>query len=291
MAETILITGASGTIGSHTIAALEGKPGVTVRAGVRTPAKFNARANVAAVEFDYDKPETFEAALKGVDRVLLITPFVPNQVELAVRFIDAAHKAGVKHMVKLSAIGCENEPGIQLGRWHRATERNIEAAGIAHTFLRPNNFMENLLNYYPPQKDGAIYLPFGEGAVAWIDGRDIGDVAAKVLTDPIAEHAGKAYDLSGPEGLNMHQVAKAIGEVAGKPVRYVDVPEAAAKSAMEGMGAPDWMVGPMMELHAIDKAGYAAQPTATVQQLLGRPARPLAQFAQDHAAAFKKFVA
>ncbi len=287
MASTILVTGATGTIGSEVVKALAAKPGVTVRIGVRSAAKAEklAAENVVPVDFDYEKPETIAAAVKGADRVFLLTPFTADQVELAKRVIDAAKEAGVKHLVKLSAIGADIEPGIQLGRWHREIEKLIEASGISYTILRPANFMDNFINFAPPGADGNIYMPLGTGAVSYIDSRDIGAVAATVLTEE--GHYGKAYDLTGPEAITVAEVAKAIGEASGREVHYVDVPEETARKGMSDMHMPTWMVDAMMELNAICKAGYASGISPLVKQITGKAPNTFAEFARDRAAAWK----
>ena len=287
MTTTILVTGATGTIGSQVVQALKGQSDVKVRVAVRNAAKADKLkgGNVEPVDFEFNKPEQLEAAVKGVQKLFLVTPFDQDQVNLAAKLVDAAKVAGVQHIVKLSAMGVEHEPGIQLGRWHRTVERYIAGSGVKYTFLRPNNFMENFINYYPPAKDGNIYLPFGQGAVSWIAGADVAAVAAAALTRP--GHENQAYTLTGAEALPATQVAAIIGEVSGRKVQYVDVPEAAARKAMLDMGMPVWMVDGMMELHGIDKAGYAAAVTDSVQKITGRAPIAFAQFAQQNAAAWK----
>jgi uncharacterized protein YbjT (DUF2867 family) len=284
----ILVTGATGTIGSQVVSALKGHNDVAVRVGVRSAAKATGLAggNVTPVDFEYDKPEQVKKAVEGVDKLFLVTPFVQNQVELATGLIDAAKAAGVRHIVKLSALGADFEPGIQLGRWHRAVEKAIEASGIAWTFLRPNNFMENFLNYYPPDASGNIYLPWGQGACSWVAGSDVAAVAAAALTGK--GHEGKAYEPSGPEALTIAQVASVLSEVIGRKITYVDVPEEAARKAMLDMGMPVWMVDAMMELHGIDKAGYATKVTGDVQRVTGRAPTGFALFAQQNAARWKR---
>jgi uncharacterized protein YbjT (DUF2867 family) len=287
MATTILVTGATGTIGSQVVSALKGRNEVTVRAAVRSAAKAEALkgGNVTPVDFEYTNPEQMKKAVEGVEKLFLVTPFAQDQVDLAARLVDAAKAAGVKHIVKLSAMGVDFEGGIQLGRWHRTVERYILGSGLKYTFLRPNNFMENFVGYYPPAKDGNIYLPWGQGACSFIAGADVAAVAATALTTP--GHENQGYELTGPEAFTIGQAAATIGEVSGRKVNYVDVPEAAAHKAMLDMGMPAWMVDGMMELHGINKAGYAAQVTDTVQKVTGRAPMSFAQFAKQHAAAWK----
>ncbi len=287
MATTILVTGATGTIGSQLVSALKGKTDVTVRAAVRSAAKAESLkgGNVTPVDFEYTNPAQMQKAVEGVEKLFLVTPFTPDQVDLGARLIDIAKAAGVKHIVKLSAMGADFEPGIQLGRWHRTLERYISGSGLTYTFLRPNNFMENFVNFYGPAKDGNIYLPWGQGACSFIAGADIAEVAAAALTS--GGHENKAYDLTGPEAFTIAQAAATIGEVTGRKVQYVEVPDAAARHAMLDAGMPTWMVDAMMELHGINKAGYAAQVTDTVQKLSGRAPTNFTRFAQQNAARWK----
>ncbi|MFY0563571.1 SDR family oxidoreductase [Archangium lansingense] len=287
MATTILVTGATGTIGSQVVSALKGRNDVTVRAAVRSAAKAEALkgGNVTPVDFEYTKPELIQKAVAGVEKLFLVTPFTPDQVDLGARLVDFAKAAGVKHIVKLSAMGADFEPGIQLGRWHRTLERYIAGSGLTYTFLRPNNFMENFINFYPPGKDGNIYLPWGQGACSFIAGSDIAAVAVAALTSNA--HENKAYNLTGPEAFTIGQAAATISEVSGKKASYVDVPEAAAQKAMLDLGMPAGVVDAMMELHAIDKAGYAGEVTDAVKKITGRAPMTFASFARQHAASWK----
>jgi uncharacterized protein YbjT (DUF2867 family) len=177
-------------------------------------------------------------------------------------------------------MGADADPGILLGRQHLAAEREIRASGIAWTVLRPSLFMDNFVNYYgvDPGKDSQVFLPNGDGKVAWIDPADVGEVAARVLIDK--SHAGKVIDLSGPELLSTAEALAVMGSVFGRNYSYTDLPEAAARPAMEANGMPLWMVDGFLELNARVRSGAAASLANGVQDVLGRPPCTLREWAE-----------
>lgn len=278
----ILVTGATGTIGSSTVKALKAK-GARFKVGARSPDKLKGQG-VEAVPFDWEKPETFGPALQGVEKVFLLTPMSEKQVEYTQALTDAAKKAGVKHIVKLSVMGADAEPGISLGRMHRDGEKAIKNSGIAWTMLRPTFFMDNFVNYYgvDPAKDSTMYAAHGEGKAVWVDGRDIGEVAAAVLTSP--GHEGKVYDLTGPEALSDAEVLAILGQALGHKYTYVAVPDEAALKSMQDMKMPAWMVEGYMGLNALIKNNWAATAATGVKDVLGRAPRSFKDYAKDYAA-------
>lgn len=278
----IFVTGATGTIGSSTVKALKAR-GARFKVGTRSPDKLKG-SGVDAVAFDWDKPETYASALQGVEKVFILTPLSDKQTEYTQALVDAAKKAGVKHLVKLSVMGADAEPGIFLGRQHKASENAMKASGLAWTMLRPTFFMENFVNFYgvDPKKDSQVYLPHGQGKAAWVDGRDIGEVAAAVMTTP--GHEGKVYDLTGPEALGAQEVLDLFSQALGHKYTYVDVPEAAAQKAMADAGGPKWMVDGLLELHHIVKQGWSTATATGVKDVLGRPARSFKEYVKDFAA-------
>ena len=160
----------------------------------------------------------------------------------------------------------------------------VRASGLGWTLLQPNSFMQNHITFNTAAiRSGAFYAPHGEGATALIDVRDIAEVAALVLADPSA-HQGQTYVLTGAQSLTDAEQAAILTGAIGRPVAYVDVPEAAASEAMAGMGFPALLVDWLMSLNAIVKAGYAAGQSPEVQRLTGHAPRSFESFAQEHRA-------
>ena len=285
MSKPVLVTGATGTIGRDVARQLFGK-GVAVRAGVRDKAKARKQfgADIALVPFDFENEKTFSGALEGVEKVFLLPPLLPNQLEVMNAFVDAAKRAGIRHMVKLSAIGIHDETQPITIKGHAANEQHIRESGLEFTFLRPNSFMQNFITYFPP-RNGVIYLPWGNGTASFVDTRDIASVAAKALTSD--GHEGKIYTLTGPATLGIAEVALILSEVTAREFKYVDVPEAAARDGMLQAGVPPWQVELVMELHAVNKQNRWSAVTSDVEKVAGTPPTDFAQFARDHADKFR----
>lgn len=289
MHETILVTGATGAVGREIIKQLSMVDGVRVRAGVHSVIKgenLKRLPDVELVEMEFTRPDTLQAAFTHADKVFMITPFTDGQVEMAKALVDEAKKANVKHIVKLSALGAGEEPGIQLGRWHREIEQYVADSGIPFTFLRPSSFMQNFVNYSSKgiKEEATIYMPTGNGKVGYIDCRDIASVGVEILKGN--GHEGMVYDLTGPEALSMQEVADSMSEVTGKPIRFANVSEDTARGSMEQEGLPNWMIDAMMELHGVYRSGKGNYVTNVVEQLTGRRPHTFRQFVQDYKECF-----
>jgi uncharacterized protein YbjT (DUF2867 family) len=205
-------------------------------------------------------------------------------VEVTNAFVDAAKRAGVRRIVKLSAIGVDDEIQFTVGKWHAANEQHIRESGLAFTFLRPNSFMQNFITYFPP-RNGVIYLPWGNGKASFVDTRNIASVAAEVLTSD--GHEEKIYTPTGPAALGIADVARILSEAAGREFKYVDVPEDAARDGMLQAGVPKWQAEALMELHAINKQNRWSAVTSEIEKVTGNPPTDFAQFARDHADRFR----
>ncbi len=284
----ILVTGGTGLNGKALLQRLSAG-GVAVRALVRNPAKAEAIAalpNVEIVLGDMARPETLAPALGGVERAMLISSSDPMMLEVQSNFIDAAKKAGVKHVVKLSGIMPELDSAFRFARMHGEIEKRLEASGMAFTHLRAGEFMPA---YFRQASNiatkGAIFLPMEEARIASIDVGDIAEIAAKVLTGP--GHEGKIYPLTGPQALTMTEVAEKLSAAIGKPIRYVNVPPEAARQAQLAAGMPPYLADALFELFAERRNGKEAKVWPDAAALLGRPATSFDEFARRNAAVFR----
>lgn len=272
----ILVTGATGQIGGAVLGHLAGAPGV--RALVREPADLGG---IELVIGSFDDAGSLAAALDGVETVFLTGRDNPDQVEQHARVLDVAEAAGVRHVVKLSAIGARADSAVALLRWHHAVEQRLRASAIAWTFLRPHLFMQNLLRFAGDVAErGTISAPMGGGRYPLVDTRDVAAAAAAVLREP-ARHEGRTYTLTGPAALSYQEVAAAIGELVGRPVGYDAVAPEAYRACLQDAGIPAWRAGDLAEI----AGAYTSEdnaPSGDLRALLGRPATSLERFLSDH---------
>ena len=289
----ILVTGATGLNGAELVRRLSAR-GVAVRALVRNANSTNAAkagelsrlAGVQVAEGDMARPDTLVAALSGIDRAMLISSSDPTMREVQSAFIDAAVRAGVRHVVKLSGIIPDLNSPFRFARMHGEIEQHLEASGMAYTHLRAGEFMHAYFRQVPSIVNrGALSLPMADARIASIDIGDIAEVAADVLTG--SGHEGKTYPITGPDALTMTEVAAALTAATGRPIRYVDVPPADAKAAQLAAGMPAYLADGLAELFAERRKGKEATVSLVIQTIFKR--RPLSfdHFARRHAAVFR----
>ncbi len=267
---TILVTGATGTVSGALLGALAAHPSLKVRALVRDPAK--APAGVEVAVGDLEQPHTLTDAFAGVETLWLLTAMGPTAPHASSNALWAARQAGVRHVVRLSAIGAAHDAPTRNGRLHALSDAELRASGPAWTVIRPAFFLQNLLGSI---NGGVLYGATGQGRLSPIDVRDIAAFGAAVLADP-SRHAGRSYTITGPESLSMREAAARIGAA------YQDVPAADVVSGMRSAGMPDWVADVTGEYLAAYAAGWGDFVTPDFAAVMGRPARDFAAFARDH---------
>lgn len=282
MAERFLITGATGKTAALVIAQLRAK-GADVRALVRDVAKAKALADegVELVQGDFDHPEALARALDGVTSVFLVTPADKDASGMVDRFLAVATKSTTKpRIVRLSALkGSEHGPTDNT-RTHGRADRAIQDSGLPYAILRPNYFMQNVFGSAESiLTNGMMFQGTGEGRLGFIDVRDIADVAAKVLLDRAWDRG--IYELTGPESLSFHDVAREIGAALGREVKYVPVTPDQVHETIVKLGWGEWMAGVMRDYSAAYAKGWGDYTTTFVEKITGHPARSFAQFAHE----------
>ena len=166
----------------------------------------------------------------------------------------------------------------------------IEDSGIAYTFLRPNAFMQNFVNFYSHtiKEQDVLSLPTGDGKVSFVDARDIAAVAVQVLVNNIdGKYNGKTYDITGPEALSYHDAVRILSEQVGKKLSYVNVSEDDAFNAMKEIGLNDWLIKTILEGYNNLRKGYFSPITNVVEEITGRKPVSFKDFAKDHAEVFR----
>ncbi len=286
MSGVILVTGATGNVGREVLRELIAR-GAAARAAVSSPADATQVTGGAAeaVRFDFRDPTTFPAAFAGADRLFLMRPPAISNVRRDMQpAIDYAAGHGISHIVFLSLIGVERNPIVP----HAKIEKLLRQSGVAWTMLRCGFFMQNLdtTHWADLVEADDIFVPAGGGRTAFIDARDIGAVAARVLTEP--GHAHKAYNLTGGEALSYSEVAAIMTEELGRPITYSDPSPLAFARRFRRRGYPGGMVNVMLGIYLTTRLGLAAGISPDVARLLGRPPITLRQYVRDYAATFEK---
>jgi uncharacterized protein YbjT (DUF2867 family) len=276
----ILVTGASGLVGGE-VARVLATARSPLRLALRDPGARPVELPPAdAVRFDFQSPESFPAALSGVESVFLVRP---PQLARARRhfgpFVRAMEQAAVRRVVFLSVRGADRNPLLP----HHGIERLLEGSRLAWTHLRPNDFMQNFLTVHRDdiRDRDEIWAPAGDGRTSYVDVRDVAEAAARILLQQ--GHERRAYTLTGPQSLSLHEVAAILGDALGRTVVYRDPGLASFLRHARAAGRPLPMALVMSTVYSIARLGLAEKVEDALPRLLGRRATTFAGFAVDHA--------
>ncbi|WP_426326778.1 SDR family oxidoreductase [Pedobacter sp. R-06] len=284
---SILITGATGTIGSELARQLS-VAGFNFKAMVRSFNSIGSLKSLSGSELvkgDFNDPQSLSEALSGVEKVFLLTNSTEQAEIQQIALVDAAISAGVKHIVKLSQFAADIQSPVRYLRYHAAVEQKIIASGIDYTFLRPNLFMQGLLVFRDPIiHQGKFFAPAGQAKVSLVDIRDIAAVAAKSLTED--GHQGKIYNLTGPEALTHTALASILSAATSREIRYIDVTPEDMRNAVLSVGFPEWQAEGLLEDYAHYARGEAALISPDIEAVTGKPPYKFEAFAKDYAYLF-----
>ena len=283
----ILVTGATGNIGSEVVRLLRER-GERIRVLVRDPKKLsNTDDGVEPVVGDLSRPETLAPAFAGVTKLFLMGH--ANELpEITANVLRAAQPSPLGHVVLVSSSTVYADPEITLGRWHREAEDLIKASGLSYTMLRPGYFSSNAGLWWAGtiRAQGAVYLQPSRARTAPIDPRDIAAVAVCALTEP--GHEGKTYRLIGPPPhLSSADQVRIVGEALGRPLRIVEVTEAAAREGMLRAGRPAFLIDAVTEaMRSGDREGDETL-SGDVLAVTKKEPRSFATWVKDHVDVFR----
>ena len=284
---TILITGATGNIGSLVVPALLAG-GATVRALVRDEAKAATLRDQGVETFigDYSNQEVLNKAASGVDSILAITPPNPDAVAQGDAILKAALNGGSPgspgspYYVRMSAIGAAEDAPTENGRFHHTSDEALIASGLTYTILRPHFFIQNLFASVDTIKEqGNFYMGMGDGKMGMIDVRDIADCTVSLLLN--GGHDNKIYTPTGPASISLNEVAESISRGAGKTVNYVPVSIEAVGDAIRKMGWGEWGAQVMMDYSRAYADGWGDFNTSDVKAITGNNARSIDNFVSE----------
>ena len=277
-----LITGATGLVGRPLVAAL----GADARAVTRHPDAAGLPAGVQLAAGDPSRPDTLDAALRGVTGIFL-NPRALGDASATGELLSRARRHGVTRVVALSAINADDDPARQPSRYNgdrnAEVERAAVASGLEWVALRPSYFATNTIGLFGAQlrAGDVVRGPYPAFAEAPIDPADIAAVAAVALRGD--DLVGTRPVLTGPQALTQERLVAELARVLRRPLSYQEVPAEAARHGMLAAGLTPGFVDAYLARMA---ASAPAVVTADVEKILGRPARPYADWAAEHAEAF-----
>lgn len=281
MKKTILVTGATGNIGSLIVPQLiDG--GARVKVLVRNKAKAEHYANmgVELIEGDFNNEVALNEAAKGVDALLAITPPGPEAVAQGANLLKAAMNSGSPHYVRISAIGAAADAPTENGKLHHESDTALMESGLTYTILRPHYFMQNFFASVDAIKnDGNIYAGMGDGKMGTIDVRDIADSAAAILLQ--GGHENKIYTPTGPSSISFYDAASIMSGVLDKTVTYVPVPIEAVGEAILKAGWGEWGAQVMMDYSLAYSKGWGDFANDDVKIITGNDARSFENFVKE----------
>ena len=273
------VTGATGQIGGR-VARLLADAGVPQRLLVRDLSRAPTLAGADVVMAgSYADGDAARRALEGVNVLLMISAQESaDRLTQHLTFIDAVADAGVRQIVYTSFLGASSTATFTLARDHWTTEEHIRASGMAYTFLRDNLYMDMLPLLVG---DGVMRGPAGTGRASAVARADVARVAVEALRNP-AHHAGRTYELTGPEALSLEDVARTITTMTGQPVRYHDETVEEAYASRAKYGAPQWQVEAWVSTYLAIRKGEMARVTSDVEMVTGAAPMSFRQFLAGH---------
>jgi len=269
---TVLVLGSTGNVGPHVVEALLARGSrtrVIVRNGEKARELFGTAVEV--IEGDINDPAVLRSATEGVDAIFLLTPHANTLADLQLRVVRELRRTGIK-IVKLSATSSTVRPdGPEASRAHWEVEEVLKASGQPFVILRPNAFMQSAINQImlpAINATGKLPNPIGTARLSMIDAKDIGNVAAEVLTEPSWD--GETLVLTGPRAVSYHDVAELIGEIRGQQIDVLEITPADVRDSLLARGLEPWEAEHFKEMFQLFRDNESSYVGGDVERVTGR---------------------
>jgi len=243
---------------------------------------------ITLVKGDLSKPGSIKKAMDGIENAFLLPPNNENQFRLEKNFIDAAKEAGVKHVVKYSAIGADTNSPSSILKYHGQSEKYLKDSGLRYTIIRPNLFMQNFVNFYGQEirKKKQLKLPIKNAKCGYVDIRDTARIIKKILTSN--GNKNKTYMITGPESLSCLEITGLFSEAMGKKINYVEIKPKEFKKDMIDSGVKESTAEAYTELYKLVTDGLYNEVTDDIYKLTDRQPHTFEEFLDDNIKFFLK---
>nr|BFD59446.1 SDR family oxidoreductase [Bdellovibrio sp. CKG001]BFD62826.1 SDR family oxidoreductase [Bdellovibrio sp. HM001] len=274
----IMVTGATGTIGSELVRVLA-RQGVDAVAVSRSLERLPS--GLRGMQFPLENRYLLEQALRNVDVLVFIQPLCDNMLEQARNVVAAARASGVQFVLKMSGFGASSVSKYLYQRIQGEADEVLLDSGLRHAILRPNIFMQCFLKmHHEALMQGILYLPQGEGRTSFVDARDVAEAAANILRDPWGYNR-KIINLTGARALSNAEAVSLIAHYSKRRLAYVPVTEEAWLRLMQKSGEAEWVKQALLSLHRATREGAVAEVVPGLPKLLGRDPRSFEAFSED----------
>ena len=286
MNKSILVIGGTGTTGKSLLEILKNQQ-ANYKAMVRSAEKQAAleAEGIPAVKASLGEWEGVDQALRDIDTVFLLTSPGPQSVAEQNGLIDRAKAAGVRKIVKISAVIAETGSNVHLADWHGQIEDHLKSSGMEYVILRPHSFMQNSMMQIPTiTAQNSLYESMGDAKIPMVDTRDVARASFECLRNDTWNN--KTFVITGPEAVGYQEVTNALSAATNRDIAYVQIPSDAHNAAMKQAGVPEWLADDLTQMSKDWGSEAMHQPTSDLKTITGHSGNSIRDFARDYASYF-----
>jgi uncharacterized protein YbjT (DUF2867 family) len=288
MANKMLITGATGNIGSFLTKYLKEKKADFI-AGVPAPELGKLeKQEVKAVELDFNDDKSLDRAMKGINSIFLLLPMLEQMDQWGKNLIYAAKRNRISFVLRSSVIDSDPDSKHFLFKVHGQIDHILRASGIPFCIVHPNSFMQNFVVYEAEtiNNTGSFSFAHGNARISYNDVRDIAAVDAEILTNP-EEHRGREYIVTGPRAVTDGEIASILSSATGREIKYLPMSENQYAESLRKANMSQWQIKVLLSLEHNAMEDKQSMLSGIVRKITGKNPITFEQFALDYAEAWK----